>query len=162
MPHTVSGKLRKAPFVKSGVGKDGQSTMFIIELSEVTKDRQTGQNTYTNYSAALFAKTPKAIEYYSSALAEGSFVVVSCEKLTVRTDEHQGKTYTKLIMDNANLTDANIPTQNQVGTTQYQQSANQQSQQQSPQYNEPPVDFSDDIPFAPIGLMHSNNYLHCI
>lgn len=141
MPHTVSGKLRKAPFVKSGVGKDGQSTMFIIELSEVTKDRQTGQNTYTNYSAALFAKTPKAIEYYSSALAEGSFVVVSCEKLTVRTDEHQGKTYTKLSMDNANLTDANIPSASQGGSTPYQQPVQQQ------QSNDTSMEYDDQIPF---------------
>lgn len=40
-----------------------------------------------------------------------------------------------------------------------QQAAPQQPQQQ---YNEPPMDFDDDIPFAPIGLSHNNNYMHCI
>lgn len=35
-------------------------------------------------------------------------------------------------------------------------------QQAQPQYNEPPMDFDDDIPFAPIGLMYNNNYMHCI
>lgn len=157
MPHTVSGQLRKAPFIKSGVGKDGQSTMFIIELAEVTKDRQTGQNTYTNYSAALFAQSQRAVEYYNSALAEGSFIVVSCEKLTVRNDEYQGKTYTKLNMENASLTAAHIP--NQQGTQQ-QQAPQQQSS--APQYNHQPSDIDQDIPFAPVGLMYSNNYLHCI
>lgn len=29
-------------------------------------------------------------------------------------------------------------------------------------YNEPPMDFDDDIPFAPVGLEHSNVFIHCI
>ena len=33
---------------------------------------------------------------------------------------------------------------------------------QQPQYNEPPMDFSDDIPFSKIGLAYANNYMHCI
>ncbi len=45
---------------------------------------------------------------------------------------------------------------------QQQQYAPQQNQQQAPQYNEPLMDFDDDIPFAPIGLMHNNNLMHCI
>ena len=46
----------------------------------------------------------------------------------------------------------------------YRQPPQQQQQQQQaqPQYNEPPMDFDDDIPFAPIGLMHNNNLMHCI
>ena len=36
---------------------------------------------------------------------------------------------------------------------QHQQQAPQQQHQQ-PQYNEPPMDFDDDIPFAPIALQH--------
>ncbi|AUR85685.1 single-stranded DNA-binding protein [Vibrio phage 1.079.O._10N.286.45.E9] len=45
---------------------------------------------------------------------------------------------------------------------QQQPPMQQQQQQQQPQYNEPPMDFDDDIPFAPIGLMHNNNLMHCI
>ncbi|EKD3236911.1 single-stranded DNA-binding protein [Escherichia coli] len=26
---------------------------------------------------------------------------------------------------------------------------------------EPPMDFDDDIPFAPIGLQYGRNFLHC-
>ena len=46
--------------------------------------------------------------------------------------------------------------QQQAGTQQQRQQAQQQwenqQQQRQPAYNEPPIDFSDDIPFAPIGL----------
>tara|TARA_B100001057_G_scaffold172277_1_gene173060 strand:+ start:774 stop:1181 length:408 start_codon:yes stop_codon:yes gene_type:complete len=46
------------------------------------------------------------------------------------------------------------------------QQAPQQQQyaphQQAPQYNEPPQDWDEEIPFAPIGLMHNNNLMHCI
>ena len=39
-----------------------------------------------------------------------------------------------------------------------------QQQQQAPQqqYNDVPADFSDEIPFAPIGLMYNNALIHCI
>ena len=46
--------------------------------------------------------------------------------------------------------------QQQAGTQQQRQQAQQQwanpQQQRQPAYNEPPQDFDDDIPFAPIGL----------
>lgn len=85
--HVISGELRKAPYIKTGCGQDGQSTMFIVELSEVIKDRQTGENTYTNYSAAIFAKSPAQIGYYTTSLVEGNFIVVNCEKLKVDVSE---------------------------------------------------------------------------
>ncbi|AUR83671.1 hypothetical protein NVP1038O_61 [Vibrio phage 1.038.O._10N.286.51.C2] len=54
---------------------------------------------------------------------------------------------------------------NDGGSQQQQQQGMgqpQQPAQQQPQYNEPPMDFDDDIPFAPVGLMHNNNLMHCI
>ena len=46
--------------------------------------------------------------------------------------------------------------QQQAGTQQQRQQAQQQwanqQQQSQPAYNEPHIDFSDDIPFAPVGL----------
>ena len=103
--HIVHGELRKAPFIKAGVGKDGNSTMFALELSEMTKDRQTGEKTYTNYKALLFAGSPAHVDYYTTALVVGNFVVVNCEKLKIETQvsEKDGQTYIKLFMDNARL-----------------------------------------------------------
>lgn len=119
MSHTVSGELRKAPFIKPGVGQDGQSTLFAVELSEVTKNRNSGENEYTNYNAAIFAKSPAQIDYYNSVLVEGNFIVVTSEKLKINISDC-GK-YIKLDMDNARLENA--------GYIQRQQAPQQQSSQ---------------------------------
>jgi hypothetical protein len=155
MSHIVSGKLRKAPFIKEGCGQ-GDSTMFVIELAEMNKDWQTQEKSYTNYKAMFFAKTDAAKGYYHKAFAEGSFVVVQCEKLKVDTFQaDSGVTYVTLNMENARLEGAltvedqgGMPQQPQQqqgwGQPQQQQRAPQQNQQQ---YNEPPRDFDDNIPF---------------
>lgn len=101
--HIVSGELRKPPFIKSGVGQDGQSVMFAVELSEVIKDYKAGEKTYTNYKALMFAKGAQ-VDYYNSVLVEGNFIVVSSEKLKIEVSDC-GK-YTKLAMENARLADA--------------------------------------------------------
>jgi single-strand DNA-binding protein len=101
--HIIHGELRKAPYIKPGCGQDGQSTMFIIELSEMIKDRQTGEKNYTNYSAAIFAKSQAQIDYYHTSLVEGNFVVVNCEKLKIDVNESNGKQYIKLQMEGARL-----------------------------------------------------------
>lgn len=146
MAHVVSGLIRKDVFTKDGCGQDGQSKMYAIELSEMVKDYQTKEKQYANYKALFFAKTDGAKAYYDKALANGSFVVVSCEKLKVEQREHNGQTYVSLLMDNPRLegshfNDGGAPQQQQQ---QYQQPAQQQA---APQYNEPPMDFDDDIPF---------------
>jgi transcription initiation factor TFIID subunit TAF12 len=174
MSHIVSGKLRKAPFIKEGCGPQGDSTMFIIELAEMNKDWQTQEKSYTNYKAMFFAKTDAAKGYYHKAFAEGSFVVVQCEKLKVDTFQaDSGVTYVTLNMENARLEGA-LTVEDQGGTPQQQQQQQgwgqpqqpqaQQQQQRAPQqgYNQPqgnmnqppqqggyqqpnpPADFDDD------------------
>ena len=162
MTHIVQGKIRKAPFIKEGCGPDGMSKMYAVELAEVVKDYKSGEKSYTNYKAMFFAKTQNAQAYYDQALAEGSYIVVSCEKLKIEQREHNGTTYITLMMEGPRLDGANYPEQGQqgqqqAGTKQQQrQQAEQQwaspQQQRQPAYNEPPIDFSDDIPFAPVGL----------
>lgn len=163
MSHIVSGKLRKAPFIKEGCGPQGDSTMFIIELAEMNKDWQTQEKSYTNYKAMFFAKTDAAKGYYHKAFAEGSFAVVQCEKLKVDTFQaDSGVTYVTLNMENARLEGAltvedqggvpqqpqqqyNAPQHQQVQQQQYQQQQQQQAQQQQ---NNPPQGFDDSqIPF---------------
>ncbi len=128
--HIVHGELRKAPYVKTGMGQDGQTTMFIIELSEMIRDRQTGEKNYTNYSAAIFAKSPAQIDYYNTSLVEGNYVVVNCEKLKVDVSESNGKQYIKLQMENARLEGAKYIEANQDG---FQQAPAQRQYQQPPQ-----------------------------
>ena len=134
--HIIHGELRKAPFVKTGCGQDGQSTMFIIELSEMIKDHRTGDKVYTNYSAAIFAKSPAQIDYYNTSLVEGNYVVVNCEKLKVDVSDSNGKQYIKLQMENARLEGAKYIESNQQGGFAPQQQAPQQQGQQ--QYSQAP------------------------
>ncbi len=124
--HIIHGELRKAPYIKTGCGQDGQSTMFIIELSEMIKDRQTGEKVYTNYSAAIFAKSSAQIDYYNTSLVEGNFVVVNCEKLKVDVSDSNGKQYIKLQMENARLEGAKYIESNQQGGYNQQQAPQQQ------------------------------------
>tara|TARA_R110000751_G_scaffold209162_3_gene313025 strand:- start:7 stop:540 length:534 start_codon:yes stop_codon:yes gene_type:complete len=129
--HIVHGELRKAPYIKQGVGADGQSTLFIVELSEVTKDRQTGDKSYANYSAALFAKSPAQINHYTNQLVEGNFIVVNCEKLRVDVQDSNGKQYIKLQMENARLEGTKyIDNQQQAPQQGFQQAPPQQAPQQ--------------------------------
>ncbi|AUS00763.1 nucleic acid-binding, OB-fold protein [Vibrio phage 1.278.O._10N.286.54.E8] len=165
MAHTVSGKLRKAPYIKQGCGPQGDSTMYAIELSEMIKAYNSDEKFYTNYSVLFFAKTPAANDFYAKAFAEGSFVVVSCEKLKTDIQQGQdGRTFVKMQMENPRLEGAmpvsdmggqpqqqqqqgwGQPQQPQQAQMQNQQRAPQQQQAQ-PQYNEPPMDFDSDIPF---------------
>ncbi len=134
--HIIHGELRKAPFVKTGCGQDGQSTMFIIELSEMIKDHRTGDKVYTNYSAAIFAKSPAQIDYYNTSLVEGNYRVVNCEKLKVDVSDSNGKQYIKLQMENARLEGAKYIESNQQGGFAPQQQAPQQQGQQ--QYSQAP------------------------
>ena len=131
--HIVHGELRKAPYIKSGVGKDGQSTMYIIELSEVIKDYKTSEKAYTNYSAMLFASSPAHVDHYNKTLVEGNFIVLTSEKLKVEVSEC-GK-YIKLMMDNARLEGSGYiaQPQQQQGGFQGQQSQQQPAQQRQPQ-----------------------------
>ena len=134
MSHTIPCLIRKAPFIKTGCGPQGDSTMFVVELSEMTKDYKTGEQFYANYKAMIFAKSPAQIDYYNKALVEGSYVVVSCEKLKVEQRDHNGKVYVTLMMENPRLEgahfDGNSAPKQQVQQQQMQQ---QQPMQQQPQ-----------------------------
>ena len=132
--HIIHGELRKAPFIKSGCGQDGQSIMFIIELSEVNKDYKTGDKSYTNYSAAIFAKSQAQVDHYNTTLVEGNFIVVTGEKLKVDVSESQGKQYIKLQVENARLEGSGYIQNEQQ--QQPQQHKGGFLNQQQPQYNQ--------------------------
>jgi single-stranded DNA-binding protein len=137
MSHVVAGKLRKAPFIKENCGQDGQSKLYDVELAEVTKDWQTQEKSYTNYSALFFAKTPGAKDFYDKAFAEGSFIVVACEKL--KTDIQQGndgRTFVKLQMNNPRL-ESCLPVSDMGAAPQQQYQQPAQPQQTSPAYQQP-------------------------
>ena len=137
MSHTVSGLIRKAPFIKEGQNNNGSYTMFCFELSEYNKGTQGQEDSYTNYDVALFAKTPGAIDFHSKAIAEGSFVVVNCDKLKIDKQQgSNGQEYIKLKMQNASISNYSNPNQQaapQQNFAPQQQGGFQQAPQQAPQ-----------------------------
>ena len=94
-------------------------------------------------------------------LLKGQQVAVSGE---LGTREHEGKMYITLRVNQVSLIGAKqdhgqqqAPAQGGQQQASGQQQGNwqqQQRQQTPPVYNEPPADFDDDIPFAPIGLQY--------
>lgn len=149
MAHVVSGRIRKAPYIKTGCGPQGDSTMYAIELSEMIKSYNSDEKFYTNYSALFFAKTQGANDLYSKVFAEGSFVVVACEKLKTDIQQGQdGRTFVKLQMENPRL-ESFLPSSGMGQQPQQQQGWGQPQQPAlQPQYNEPPAGFDDnEIPF---------------
>lgn len=139
MPHIITGELRKEPYVKEGQNNSGAYKMYIVELSESIKDRQTHERIYTNYSATFFASSDAMRGWYDEALQQGKVVSVSCEALKINHREHNGQSYTTLQMEQPRLVFS------QRGAAAPQQSGQQQIQPQrqpSPQQN-----FDDDIPF---------------
>lgn len=114
MTHSVSGLIRRAPHIAEGQNSNGNYTMFCFELSELNKGFNGTEDSYTNYSVALFAKTQAAIDFHNMAIAEGSFVVVACDKLMIdKQTADDGREFIKLKMMNARLDGFNNPNQQQ-------------------------------------------------
>lgn len=162
MAISVTGKLNKA----ANQFQAGDSTGFGVRLGVRYYDRETQKNEYTNYEAVIFAKAPAQVQFYQQALVEGSVIELSGTTQKIKSFDGQNGQVLSIEIHDAKLgfvhTGQQAPQRQQ---TPQQNRAPQQQQapmQQQPQYNEPPMDFLDDIPFAPIGLMHNNNLMHCI
>lgn len=146
MAHTITGKLNKP----ANQFAAGESTGFNVRLGVKYYDRNSKQEEWTNYSAAIFAKNPNQIAYLQQVLVEGAVVSVSGD--AIRIDPYQGNNgmiYT-LELQNAKLEYAynpqgqpapqyqqQAPQQPAPGYGQHQQYAAPQPQMsQQPQYNQ--------------------------
>lgn len=131
MAHSVTGKLNKA----ATQFQAGDGTGFGVRLGVQYYDRETKQKEWTNYEAVIFANQPAQVDFYKSALVEGSVVELSGESLKVKTFDGQNGQQITLELIGAKLgyvhtgQQNNAPSQNQGG---YQQ------QQPQPQYNQAP------------------------
>ena len=83
--HTITGKLNKSAHQFQA----GESTGFGIRLGQKYRDRKTGQDEWTNYSAVIFAKSPSQINFYQKVLTTNAIVEVSGD--TLRVDNYEGK-----------------------------------------------------------------------
>ena len=176
------GRLGQDPEVR--YMQDGKAAANIsIGCSEKWKDKVTSeQKEKTEWvKCSAFGKLAEIMGEY---LRKGSLVYVSGKMQTRKWQDQSGvdRYTTEIIINDMKMLGSKPesqggnqpqqqqqapqqqyqqPQQQQQRAPQQQQRAPQQTQAQ-PQYNEPPMDFDDDIPFAPIGLMHNNNLMHCI
>ena len=98
--HTIVGKLNRP----ANTFKAGESTGFGIKLGQKYKDRKTGEDEWTNYSAVIFAKSPAQIAFYEKILVYGAVVEVSGDG--IRVDQYttqDGSTGVNLELLNARL-----------------------------------------------------------
>ena len=128
MAHTIVGKLNK----NASIFQAGESTGFGIRLGVKYYDRETQQNEWTNYEAAIFAKQPNQIQFYQNTLVEGSVIEVSGDALKIKSFDGQNGQQLSIEILNAKL--GYVHTGQQVSNQQPQY--NQQPQQQ--QYNQQP------------------------
>ena len=135
MATTITGKLNKA----ANQFQAGESTGFGIRLGVKYRDPKTKQDEWCNYSAVIFAKSTGQIQFYQSALIEGSVVEVSCDQLKIDSFDGQNGSVLSIDMLNAKLgyihTAQGAPQQASNGFQQQapqQQSGFQQAPQQAP------------------------------
>lgn len=81
----------------------GEYTGFGIRTGVKYQDPKTKQDAWTNYKAAIFAKSPAQIDFYRSNLIKGALVVVSSDKLAVETFDGQNGLHTAIKLLNANV-----------------------------------------------------------
>lgn len=156
------GNLGDDPSVRF-MPNGGAAANFTIATSESWRDKATGEQREKTewHRVALFGKLAEVAGEY---LRKGSQVYIEGQLQTRKWQDQSGQDRytTEVVVQGYNgvmqmLGGANGGGQNQANAQQnkpqqqYQQPA-QQSQQSAPQYNEPPMDFGDDIPFGYIGI----------
>lgn len=138
--HTVPFKLNE----DAQVFQAGEYTGFGIRTGVKYKDPKTKEDSWTNYKAAIFAKSQAQIDFYKSALVKGAMVVVSGDKLQVETYDGQNGLQINLKLLNATVQAVSAPSGQAAAPAPYaQQSAPQPQQKQPAGFDS----FDDDLPF---------------
>jgi len=152
MAHTVPFKLQKAAHEFQA----GESTGFGIRCGIKVKNPSTKQDEWTNYEAAVFAKSPAAIEFYRANLIEGALVVVSGEKILVKQYQGQQGLQITLALQNATIEAVATGRAPDAAQQAYANAAaasgiglqsQRPAQQPTPQAPAGFDNFDDDIPF---------------
>ena len=79
MSHTITVKLNKP----ANEFQAGEYTGFNVRGGVQYYDRKSKEKEWTNYSAVVFTKNPKQIQFYQSALVEGAIVELGSKQLKI-------------------------------------------------------------------------------
>lgn len=156
----IMGNLGQDPEVKYTANGNAVANITVA-TSDSWKDKNTGEQRDKTewHRIVLFGKIAEIAGEY---LRKGSQVYVEGQLQTRKWQDQNGQDrYTTEVVVQWPVGQMQLLGSKQGGQQQPQQPQMQQQPQQ-PQYNEPPMDFDDGIPFAPIGLMNSNNLLHLL
>lgn len=131
MAHTIVGKLNQA----ANQFQAGDGTGFGVRLGVQYYDRETKQKEWTNYEAVIFANQAAQIQFYQSALVEGSVIELSAESIKVKTFDGQNGQKITLELIGAKLGYVHTAQSAQGGFQQSNQSQGGYSPQQQNQNN---------------------------
>lgn len=131
MAHTIVGKLNQA----ATQFQAGDGTGFGVRIGVQYYDRETKQKEWTNFEAAIFANQAAQIQFYQSALVEGSVIELSGESIKVKTFEGQNGQKITLELIGAKLGYVHTGQATQQNNQQ-QGGYNQQQQSQQGGYNQ--------------------------
>ncbi|HEK0774542.1 TPA: single-stranded DNA-binding protein [Proteus mirabilis] len=139
-------------------------TNITLATSDSWKDKQSGETKERVewHRVVIFGKLAEIAGEY---LRKGSQVYIEGQLQTRKWQDQNGQDrYSTEVVVNINSSMQILGNNNQAGSQKSQPSPHQHewSPQQSPKHNEPPIDFDDDIPFAPIGLPYPRTAIHII
>ena len=156
MAHTIVGKLNQA----ATQFQAGDGTGFGVRVGVQYYDRETKQKEWTNYECVIFANQAAQIQFYQSALVEGSVVELSGEAIKIKTFDGQNGQKITLELIGAKLGYVHTgqqPQQNNQGFAPHQNAP----QQGGYQNNQPQGGYQNQAPqqqggYAPQGGFNPN------
>lgn len=175
----LMGNLGQDPEVRY-MPNGGAVANISVATSESWKDKTTGEQKEKTewHRVSIFGKLAEIAGEY---LRKGSTVYIEGQLQTRKWQDQQGQDRytTEIVVQGFNgvmqmvggkSQEGGQPQQQQQGWGQpqqpqqapMQQQPMQQQQQSQPQYNNPPADFDDGIPFAPVGLQFGKKFMHVI
>jgi single-strand DNA-binding protein len=136
MSHTVPFKLNE----NAKEFQAGDYVGFGIRTGIKYQDSRTKQDMWTNYQAAIFAKSPAKIEFYRANLIKNALVVVTGDKLSVEVFNGQNVQQTSIKIHNANVvavkTDRAPDAAQQAYSKELQKGVQQSTQQNNNSFDE--------------------------
>jgi len=145
MGHTVTVKLNKA----ANEFEAGESVGFNVRGGVQYYDRKTKEKEWTNYSAVVFVRNEKQVNFYREALIEGAVVELGCKQLKIDVyDGTNGQSISIEMIDAwVGSINQSAPRQQAQGAANPQPSNGQQSPPKVTQVDNKFDNFDDDIPF---------------
>ena len=151
------GNLGRDPEIRY-LPSGGAVANLAVATSENWRDKKTGESREKTewHRVVIFGKLAEIAGGY---LCKGSQIYIEGQLQTKEWDDNGIKRYTTEIIVNIG---GKMQMLGGASKSAGSQSAQQNQPPAQPQGNQPPIDFEDDIPFAPIGLMYPRHVIYVI